>query len=146
MYFDLVGATCGRPRAFTERPYGCGGSNLSTDLFLWGICIKKCISPVRICLQTRNGQNASTKFRKTLETKPSKRSHSVCAKRNFIGRKPTSLQSTSFARSATSFICAASGNDVLASLEMMLPLRANDVVPAAQMKNPKAELSDFWLG
>ena len=68
---------------------------------------------------------------------------SVCAKRNFIGRKPTSLRSTSFARSATSFICAASGNDVLASLEMMLPLRANDVVPAAQMKNPKAELSDF---
>ena len=29
---------------------------------------------------------------------------------------------------------------------MMLPLRANDVVPAAQMKNPKAELSDFWQG
>ena len=23
---------------------------------------------------------------------------------------------------------------------------ANDVVPAAQMKNPKAMLSDFWLG
>ena len=67
----------------------------------------------------------------------------VCAKRNIIGRKPTSLRSTSFARSATSFICAASGNDVLASLEMMLPLRANDVVPATQMKNPKAELSDF---
>ena len=31
----------------------CGGSNLSTDLLLWGIYIKKCISPVRICLQTR---------------------------------------------------------------------------------------------
>ena len=82
-------------------------------------------------------------FEKLQSQKPSERSHFVCAKRNFIGRKPTSLRSTSFARSATSFICAASGNDVLASLEMMLPLRANDVVPAAQMKNPKAELSDF---
>jgi len=29
----------------------------------------------------------------------------VCAKRNIIGRKPTSLRSTSFARSATSFNC-----------------------------------------
>ena len=48
------------------------------------------------------------------------RSNFVCAKRNFIGRKPTSLRSTSFARSATSFICAAGGNDVLALLEMML--------------------------
>ena len=36
----------------------CGGSNLSTVLLLWGIYIKKCISPVRICLQTRNGRNA----------------------------------------------------------------------------------------
>ena len=37
----------------------------------------------------------------------------VCAKRNIIGRKPTPLRSTSFARSATSFICAACrGNDV----------------------------------
>ena len=67
--FSLVGATCGRPRAFTERPYSCGGSNLSTDLLLWGIYIKKCISPVRIRLQTRNARNASTKFRKTLESK-----------------------------------------------------------------------------
>ena len=49
----------------------CGGSNLSTDLLLWGIYIKKCISPVRICLQTRNARNASTKFRKTLESKKS---------------------------------------------------------------------------
>ena len=31
----------------------CGGSNLSTVLALWGIYIKKCISPVRIRLQTR---------------------------------------------------------------------------------------------
>ena len=56
--FSLVGATCGRPRAFTERPYGCGGTNLSTDLLLWGIYIKKRISPVRICLQTRNDARA----------------------------------------------------------------------------------------
>ena len=28
-------------------------SDLSTVLLLWGIYIKKCISPVRICLQTR---------------------------------------------------------------------------------------------
>ena len=34
--FSLVGATCGRPREFTERPYGCGGSNLSTVLVLCG--------------------------------------------------------------------------------------------------------------
>ena len=36
---------------------------------LWGIYIKKCISQVRICLQTRNARNASTKFRKTSESK-----------------------------------------------------------------------------
>ena len=47
----------------------CGGSNLSTVLLLWGIYIKKCISLVRICLQTRNARNASTKFRKTSEPK-----------------------------------------------------------------------------
>ena len=56
--FSLVGATCGRPRAFTERPYGCGGLNLSTDLLLWGIYIKKCISPVRICRKPRNDARA----------------------------------------------------------------------------------------
>ena len=31
----------------------CGGSNLSTVLLLWGIYIKKCISSVRIRLQTQ---------------------------------------------------------------------------------------------
>ena len=36
----------------------CGGSNLSTDLLLWGIYIKTCISPVRICLQRRKARNA----------------------------------------------------------------------------------------
>ena len=49
MYFDLVGATCGRPRAFTERPYGYGGSNLSTD-------------PKR-CASRAPRKKASTKFR-----------------------------------------------------------------------------------
>ena len=36
----------------------CGGSNLSTVSVLWGIYIKKCISLVRICLQTRNDARA----------------------------------------------------------------------------------------
>ena len=52
----------------------CGGSNLSTVLLLWGIYIKKCISPVRICPQTRNARNASTKFRKTSESKKAEKS------------------------------------------------------------------------
>ena len=52
----------------------CGGSNLSTVLVLWGIYSKKCISLVRICLQTRNARNASTKFRKTLESKKTEKS------------------------------------------------------------------------
>ena len=55
-------------RIFERLRKVCGGSNLSTVLLLWGIYIKKCISLVRICLQTRNGRNASTKFRKTLES------------------------------------------------------------------------------
>ena len=46
-----------------------GSSNLSTVLLLWGIYIKKCISPVRICLQTQNARNASAKFWKTSEVK-----------------------------------------------------------------------------
>ena len=52
----------------------CGGSNLSTVLLLWGSYIKKCISLVRICLQTRKARNASTKFRKTLESKKTEKS------------------------------------------------------------------------
>ncbi len=49
--------------------------NLSTVFVLWGIYSKKCISLVRICLQTRKDArtefsgNASTKFRKTLGSK-----------------------------------------------------------------------------
>ena len=57
----------------------CGGSNLSTVLLLWGIYIKKCISLVRICLQTRNARNASTKFRKTLESKKAEKSLEISA-------------------------------------------------------------------
>ena len=52
----------------------CGGSNLSTDLLLWGIYIKTCISPVRICLQSRKARNASTKFRKTSALKKAEKS------------------------------------------------------------------------
>ena len=58
-----------------ERPRKvCCGSNLSTVLLLWGIYIKKCISLVRICLQTENARNASTKFRKTSESKKAEKS------------------------------------------------------------------------
>ena len=52
----------------------CGGSNLSTISTLWGLYNKKCISLVRICLQTRKARNASTKFRKTLESKKTEKS------------------------------------------------------------------------
>ena len=44
-------------RIFERLPKVCGGSNLSTDLLLWGIYIKKCILLVRICLQTRKEWN-----------------------------------------------------------------------------------------
>ena len=57
----------------------CGGSNLSTVLLLWGIYIKKCISLVRICLQTENARNASTKFRKTSESKKAEKSLEISA-------------------------------------------------------------------
>ncbi len=57
----------------------CGGSNLSTILLLWGIYIKKCISLVRICLQTENARNASTKFRKTSESKKAEKSLEISA-------------------------------------------------------------------
>ena len=52
----------------------CGSSNLSTVLARWGIYRKKCISLVRIRLQTRKPRNASTKFRKTLEPKKTEKS------------------------------------------------------------------------
>ena len=57
----------------------CGGSNLSTFLALWGIYIKKCISPVRIRLQSRKARNASTKFRKTSESKKAEKSLEISA-------------------------------------------------------------------
>ena len=74
---------------------------------------------------------------------PSKRFHSVCAKRNFIGRKPTSLRSTSFARSATSFIC-------VRKRTMMLSESSNDVACATQMMLCPADTNEkiqvFRLG
>ena len=57
----------------------CGGSNLSTVLARWGNKRKKCISLVRICLQTRNARNASTKFRKTSESKKAEKSLEISA-------------------------------------------------------------------
>ena len=57
----------------------CGGSNLSTDLLLWGIYIKKCISPVRIRLRVKKPRNASTKFRKTSESKKAEKSLEISA-------------------------------------------------------------------
>ena len=72
---------------------------------------------------------------------------SVCAERNFIGRKPTSLRSTSFARSATSFICAArGGNDISLRLNDVACKHANDVVPCGtNEKILKAMLSGFFV-
>ena len=66
-------------RIFERLRKVCGGSNLSTVLLLWGIYIKKCISLVRICLQTENARNASTKFRKTLESKKAEKSLEISA-------------------------------------------------------------------
>ena len=66
-------------RIFERLRKVCGGSNLSTDLLLWGIYIKKYISLVRICLQTRNARNASTKFRKTSESKKAEKSLEISA-------------------------------------------------------------------
>ena len=68
-----------RFRAIRESPLHCGGSNLSTVLVLWGIYIKKCISLVRICLQVRKARNASTKFRKTSESKKTEKSLEISA-------------------------------------------------------------------
>lgn len=57
----------------------CGDSNLSAVLLLWGIYIKKCISPVRIRLRVKKPRNASTKFRKTLESKKAEKSLEISA-------------------------------------------------------------------
>ena len=66
-------------RIFERLRKVCGGSNLSTVLPLWGIYIKKCISLVRIRLQTRNARNASIKFRKTSESKKAEKSLEISA-------------------------------------------------------------------
>ena len=67
------------PAGVHRTPLHCGDSNLSTDLLLWGIYIKKCISPVRIRLQTGKPRNASTKFRKTSESKKAEKSLEISA-------------------------------------------------------------------
>ena len=46
------------PAGVHRTPLRCGGSNLSTDLLLWGNYIKKCISPVRICRKPRKDARA----------------------------------------------------------------------------------------
>ena len=73
-------------RIFERLRKVCGGSNLSTVLLLWGIYIKKCISPVRICLQTRNDARAKLraemhlqKFKKTSESKKAEKSLEISA-------------------------------------------------------------------
>ena len=57
----------------------CGGSNLSTVSVLKWIYIKKCISPVRIRLRVKKPRNASTKFRKTSESKKAEKSLEISA-------------------------------------------------------------------
>ena len=107
------------------------------------------VSQVRICRGTRNTRNASAKFWKTSEAEKVQTISFRLREAQLHWAKPTSFatcRNIIWGNASTSFICAASGNDVLASLEMMLPLRANDVVPAAQMKNPRTKFSDFWLG
>ena len=93
----------------------CGGLNLSTVLTLWGLYNKKCISLVRICLQTRKARNASTKFRKTLESKKTEKSLEIsvfllfsCLHLNqtlimagIVGLEPTKCKSQSLVPSPT---------------------------------------------
>ena len=72
--------------------------------------------------------------------------NTVCAKRNIVyaagvtslGDSPHHLRLV-----ATSFICAASGNDVLASLEMMLTFGQMMLCLTAQMKKSKSCDLDF---
>ena len=117
-------------RIFERLRKVCGDSNLSAVLLLWGIYIKKCISPVRIRLQTGKTRNASIKIRKILESKNTKAvsfrlreaQHHLRRSRNIIGRKPTSFEAMPQHRSF-----------VPRKAAMKLPLRANDVACATQM-------------
>ena len=72
--------------------------------------------------------------------------NSVCAKRNIIGRKPTSLRSTSFARSATSFCVRFADNDVLALLEMMLTFGQMMLCPADINEKNHRDCDGFFGG
>ena len=81
-------------------------------------------------LQTGKPRNASTKFRKTSESKNTKAvsfrlreaQHHLRRSRNIIGRKPTSFEAMPQHRSF-----------VPRKAAMKLPLRANDVACATQM-------------
>ena len=64
---------------WTERNFErfrevCGSPNPYTDFARFEKYMKKCISVVRIRLQARKARNASTKFRKTLESKKTEKS------------------------------------------------------------------------
>ena len=56
----------------------CGGSNLSTVLLLRGIYIKKCISLVRICLQTRNDAQSAEMHLQNFEKLQSRKVFVIC--------------------------------------------------------------------
>ena len=64
---------------WTERNFErlrevCGSPNPYTDFARFEKFLKKCISVVRIRLQARKARNASTKFRKTSESKKTEKS------------------------------------------------------------------------
>ena len=70
--------------------------------------------------------------------------------RNIIVAKPTSLRSTSFARSATSFICALAGNDVDyesndVELSSQSEHNSNDVVPYGTNEKSDAKSIGFLV-
>ena len=70
--------------------------------------------------------------------------NSVCVKRNIVGRSPHHCEAHHLHEVQPRSFAPRGGNDVLASLEMMLrALHANDVVPTAQMEKSIAEAMDF---
>ena len=80
-----------------------------------------------------------------------KRNISVCAKRNLVGRKPSSfVQSTSSFEASLNivfvpqndFVACVHANEVAPAVQMML-LAANEVVPAAQIKKSRSGNGKF---
>ena len=65
-------------RIFERLQKVCGGSNLSTVLLLRGIYIKKCISLVRICLQTRNDAQSAEMHLQNFEKLQSRKVFVIC--------------------------------------------------------------------